>query len=401
MRYELWLGLRYLFAKRREKFISIIAVLSIGGVTLGVAALIVVLAVMSGFDHDITDKLVNTNSHLIVESPDGIADRDEVMRLVSARPHVQGVSPFVAGQAILRLPDRAFGVLLRGIDPQREVRVNQLSNYLMFGTLPLADDHIIIGTELAASLQVSVGSPLTLISPADGKTHEMKISGLFRSGMYEYDATLVAVTLARAQRLYALGDRVTGIGIKLDSLDHADAVAMDLQRALPSHLRVKTWMELNPALFGALKVEKTVMFIILSLIIVVAALNIMSMLIMIVMEKTKDIGTLRALGATRGSIAALFLSQGVVIGLIGIGLGLAGGLSLAANLNGILKWIESTTGWSLFPSTVYYLDHIPARINGGDVAAIVTAAFALAALAGTYAAARAARLSPVDALRYE
>jgi len=401
MRYELWLGLRYLFAKRREKFISIIAVLSIGGVTLGVAALIVVLAVMSGFDHDITDKLVNTNAHVVVESPEGITGRDEVMRQISARPHVVGVSPFVSGQAILRLPDRAFGVLLRGIDPQREVRVNQLSEYMVFGALPAADDQIIVGTELASSLQLAVGSPVKLISPADGKTHELRVSGIFRSGMYEYDATLVAVTLSKAQQLYGLGERVTGIGIKLDALDHADDVAADLRRGLSASLRVKTWTELNPALFGALKVEKTVMFIILSLIIVVAALNIMSMLIMIVMEKTKDIGTLRALGATRGSIAALFLSQGVVIGLIGIGLGLAAGLSLAANLNGIMKWIEQATGWALFPSTVYYLDHIPARINGNDVAAVVTAAFALAALAGTYAAARAARLSPVDALRYE
>ena len=401
MRYELWLGLRYLFAKRREKFISIIAVLSIGGVTLGVAALIVVLAVMSGFDHDITDKLVNTNAHLVVEAPEGLTDRDEVMRQISARPHVVGVSPFVSGQAILRLPDRAFGVLLRGIDPQREVRVNRFSDYLVFGTLPRADEDIIVGTELASSLRLAVGAPVKVISPADGTTHALRVSGIFRSGMYEYDATLVAVTLARAQQLYGLGDRVGGIGVKLDALDRAETVAADLRRGLRGGLRVKTWTELNPALFGALKVEKTVMFVILSLIIVVAALNILSMLIMIVMEKTKDIGTLRALGATRGSIATLFLSQGVVIGLIGIGLGLAVGLSLAANLNAIMNWIERLTGWALFPPTVYYLDHIPARINAGDVASVAAAAFALAALAGTYAAARAARLSPVDALRYE
>ncbi len=401
MRYELWLGLRYLFAKRRERFISVIAVLSIGGVALGVAALIVVLAVMSGFDHDITEKLINTNAHVIVDTPDGVSDRAELMRRVSAMPHVVGVSPFISGQAILRMPDRAFGVALRGIDVEREARVNRLGEYLIFGTMPQSDEEVVIGSELAAYLEISPGEPLQLISPADGKTHELKVSGIFRSGMYEYDATLIAVTLSRAQQLYHLGDTVTGIGVKLDALDRAPDVSQAIQRALGSGHRVKTWMELNPALFGALRVEKTVMFIILSLIIVVAALNIMSMLIMIVMEKTKDIGVLRALGATRASIATVFLSQGFVIGLIGVGLGLAVGLSLAANLDHISTWIEHATGWSLFPPTVYYLDHIPTLINARDVCSVVTATFLLATLAGTYAAIRAARLSPVEALRYE
>jgi len=401
MPYELWLGLRYLFAKRREKFISIIAVLSIGGVTLGVAALIVVLAVMSGFDHDITDKLINTNAHVIVDAPDGVSDREELMRALSAMPHVVGVSPFISGQAILRLPDRAFGVALRGIDVEREARVNRLKDYLVLGTMPSSDEDVVIGSELASSLQLKAGAPLQLISPADGATHDLRVSGVFRSGMYEYDATLIAVTLARAQRLYHLGDAVTGIGVKLDRLEQAPEAAPAIQRALGGAYQVKTWMELNPALFGALRVEKTVMFIILSLIIVVAALNITSMLTMIVMERTKDIGTLRALGATRASIAAVFLSQGFVIGLLGTGLGLAAGLALAANLDQISQWIEQATGWSLFPSTVYYLDRIPTLISARDVGSVVAATFLLSTLAGTYAAIRAARLSPVEALRYE
>lgn len=401
MRYEFWLGCRYLFAKRRERFISVIAVLSIGGVALGVAALIVVLAVMTGFDHDITDKLINTNAHLIVDSPAGIADSDEVMRKLSAMEHVIGVSPFVSGQAILRMPDRAFGVLLRGIDVDRESRVNRLGQYLVFGMMPKADDEVIAGNELAAYLRVSPGDKIELISPADGKTRPFKVCGIFRSGMYEYDSTLMATTLASAQQFYKLSGTVTGIGVKLDQLDKAPAIASSIENKLGGLYQAKTWMELNPALFGALRVEKTVMFIILSLIIVVAALNIMSMLIMIVMEKTKDIGTLRALGSTRLSIAMLFLSQGFVIGLIGVGLGLAGGLTLAWRLNDVMNWIESLTGWSLFPPSIYYLDHIPTLINAGDVASVVAATFLLATLAGTYAAIRAARLSPVEALRYE
>ena len=402
MRYELWLGLRYLFTKRRERFISIIATLSIGGVALGVAALIVVLAVMSGFDHDITDKLVGTNAHIIVEGADGIRDPESLIRRLSAVEHVVGVSPYVSGQAILRLPDRAFGVLVRGIDIQREPRVNQLANYLVFGRLPETDGDVVIGSELATLMGAGLGAPLRLISPADGSTHEFRVSGIFRSGMYEYDASLVAVTLRKAQALYRLpADHVSGIGVKLDRLERAPDIERAMQDAIGDPYTVKTWMALNPALFGALRVEKTVMFIILTLIVVVAALNITSMLIMIVMEKTKDIGILRSLGATRGSIAMLFLSQAAAVGILGISLGLAGGVALASNLNAVAKWLEQTTGLTLFPPTVYYLDHIPAQVNVPDVVAVVGATFLLAMLAGTYAAVRAARLSPVDALRYE
>ena len=401
MRYELWLGLRYLFAKRRERFISLIAGFSIGGVALGVAALIVVLAVMSGFDHDITDKLVGTNAHLTIEGPDGIHDPEAIIRRVSGTEHVVGVSPYISGQAILRLPDRAFGVLVRGIDTKRESRVNRLTEYVVFGHLPKNDDEVLVGTELAAFIGAGLGAKLRLISPADGETHEMKISGIFRSGMYEYDANLLAMNLKKAQSFFKLGDRVSGIGVKLDKLELAPEVEQALQEQAGPSFDVKTWQEMNPALFGALKVEKTVMFIILTLIIVVAALNITSMLIMIVMEKTKDIGILRSLGATRGSVALLFLWQGCAIGAFGISLGLAGGMALAKNLNAVAKWLDATWGISVFPPTVYYLDHIPAQVNSHDVFAVVSSAFLLSVLAGTYAAIRAAALPPVEALRYE
>ena len=401
MRYELWLGIRYLFAKRRERFISIIALLSIGGVTLGVAALITVLAVMSGFDYDIKDKLVGTNAHLIVDAPGGVRDIDETLRRLTAMDHVVGVSPFISGQAIVRMPQQAFGVLLRGIDVEREARVNRLADYVVAGRLPRADDEVAIGTELSASIGSGVGSPLRLISPADGTLHELKVSGLFRSGMFEYDSNLIAVTIPLAQELYHLRETVSGIGVKLDRLDRSEEMKPQVERVVGPGYEVKTWTELNPALFGALRVEKTVMFVILTLIIVVAALNIMSMLIMIVMEKTKDIGILRALGATRASIATLFLSQGCLIGLIGVCLGLAGGVALTRNLNNVSDWLEATFGWSLFPPSVYYLDRIPAQINPSDVLTVLGATFLLTVLAGTYAAVRAARLSPVDALRYE
>jgi len=402
MRYELWLGVRYLFAKRREQFISIIAALSIGGVALGVAALIVVLSVMSGFDHDMTEKLISINAHVIVDAPQGLERSDEVMREISAMDHVVGVSPFVSGQAILQLPSKAFfGVLVRGIDVARDARVSQLANYLVIGRLPATNEEAVIGTELSAALQVGPGDRLKLISPADGKPHELQISGIFRSGMYEYDISLVGVTLARAQSIYGLKNAVSGVGVKLDAVERSPDMQRLIERQLGPAYTVKTWMELNPALFGALRVEKVVMFVILALIIVVAALNIVSMLIMIVMEKTKDIGILRTLGATGGSVALLFLFQGCIIGFVGICLGLAGGVALAQHLNAVVAWIERTFHVALFPPTVYYLDHIPTQINGPDVVRVALAAFLLAMLAGTYAAIRAARLSPVDALRYE
>ncbi len=401
MRYEFWLGCRYLFAKRRERFISAIAVLSIGGVTLGVAALLVVLAVMSGFDHDITDKLINTNAQIIIDTPTGVADFEQVIQTVSSIEHVVGATPFVTGQAVVRLSDRAFGILVRGVDVAREQKVNRLKDYIVFGKLPENDQQIAIGNELASTLKLGPGDTLKLISPADGKTYELEVSGIFRSGMYEVDATLGVVSLTKAQQLYHLNQTVTGIGLRLDQVSLAPKLALIIEQKLGGEYHAVTWQELNPALFGALRVEKTVMFVILSLIILVAALNIMSMLIMVVMEKTKDIGTLRAIGATRGSVATVFFSQGIMIGLIGISLGLAGGLFLTRNLNNISNWLERVFGWSLFPPSIYYLDHIPARTEMSDLVAVAIAAFCMTALAGTYAAIRAASLEPVEALRYE
>src|SRR3989338_1106109 len=373
MRYEFWLGLRYLFAKRREQFISIIAALSIGGVALGVAAVITVLAVMSGFDHDITDKLVSINAHLVVDTPEGVRDADELMRRLSAMEQVAGVGPFVTGQAILRLPNQAFGVLVRGIDPERDARTSRLNDFLVIGHLPQTDDEAVIGTELSAYLGVSRGDQLKLISPADGKTSEVVISGIFHSGMYEYDANLLGLTIPRAQELSHLDGVVRGLGVKLNRLEDAEAVKARIEAQAGPAYNVRTWMELNPALFGALRVEKVVMFVILTLIVVVAALNIVSMLIMIVMEKTKDIGILRVLGATNGSIVLLFLSQGCMVGFLGIALGLAGGIGLALNLNSVATWLERTFGVSLFPPSVYYLDHIPTQIHGPDVARVIDA----------------------------
>ncbi len=402
MRYELWLSLRYLLARRRERFVSLIGLLSVGGVALGVMVLLVVLAVMSGFDHDLQDKLVGTNAHLSVLSEQDLSENVEpLLRTIAATAHVVGASPFLMGQAILRRPDQAFGVAVRGLDVQRETRVSQLQAYLILGHLPQRDDEVIVGVELARAIGAGVGKPLQLISPADGSRHDLVVSGVFRSGMYEYDAGLLGVTIPRAQALFGRPKMVTGIAVRVDDLERAGEVQQALAARLGPPYIVKTWMELNPALFGALRMEKIVMFIIVTLIVAVAALNIVSMLILIVTEKTKDIGILRSLGATRWSVASLFLYQGCLVGVGGTSVGVAAGLLLTTNLNALANWLERTFGIAVFPSNIYYLDHIPTQINRGDLCLVVGAALVLALLAGGYPAMRAARLAPVDALRYE
>ena len=356
---------------------------------------------MTGFDHDITEKLIGTNSHLIVEAPGGLRDAGDVMRRLSAMEHVIGVAPFVSGQAIAQAEDQTLGVVARGIDPQREGRVSRLPDYVIQGHLPSRDDEVAVGTELRAALRLNIGSRLRLVSPADGAIHELTVGGLFHSGLYDFDLMVVVLTIPKAQQIQRLPQVVSGLSVATDHFEQSPRIARAMQQSLGPGYRISTWMERFSALYGALRVEKTVMFVILTLIVVVAALQIMSMLIMIVMEKTKDIGVLRALGATRGSIAMLFFSQGCTIGVIGACLGMGLGMALTSHLNDLLRWIDRTFGVALFPPSIYYLDHIPTLIKAGDVAAIVAATLVLTMLAGTYAAIRAARLAPVEALRYE
>ena len=394
MRYELWLSLRYLLAKRRERFISIIAVLSIGGVALGVMALLVVLSVMSGFDYDLKEKLVGANAHLSVQSASGISDVETVIRTIAASEHVDGVAPFVTGQAIVRLPQRAFGVLVRGLDVSREVRVSKLREYLVLGHLPQADDEAVVGTEFARFVGVGPGDRVQLISPADGRMHELTVSGLFRSGMYEYDAGLIGVTIPRAQTLFGLPEgTVSGVAVRLDALERAEQVKRQLAAKLEGPYEVKTWMELNQTLFDALKLEKMTMSVILTLIVLVAAVNIVSTLIMMVIEKTRDIGILKSIGASNRSVRAIFVWQGMVIGGAGTLLGLAGAWGLV--------WLLDTYQFIRLPSTIYYLDHLPVRIEWADWMVTAAAAAMISLLSTVYPARQAARLAPVEALRYE
>ena len=393
MRYELWLSIRYLLARRRERFVSVIAVLSIGGVALGVMALLVVLAVMSGFDHDLKEKLVGTNAHLTVEAPSGLSNPEEVMRAIASTEHVVGVSPFVVGQVILRRPDRAFGVFVRGLDVQREAQVSHLPDYLVLGHLPQDDREAIIGIELARYIGVGPGESVRLLSPADGKSHDVVISGIFRSGMYEYDANLLGLTLVKAQQLFGLTDRISGLAVRLDAIERTDGVKARLASQLGGSYVVKTWMEQNQTLFDALKLEKLTMFVILTLIVLVAAANIVSTLIMMVIEKTRDIGILKSVGASNRSVRWVFTWQGLVIGSVGTLVGVLGAWGLI--------WLIDTYHFIKLPSTIYYLDHLPVRIEWSDWWWTIGAAMIISLVATVYPARQAARLTPVEALRYE
>ena len=393
MRYELWMSWRYLWAKRQPRLALMGSLIAMGGVALGVAALIIVLAVMSGFDHHLTEKLIGTNAHLIVEGPSGIHDVPSVMAQIRQQPHVVGATPFVAGQAILRAGDRALGVAIRGIDPATEAQATRLQQYVERGRFAIDDRQVLLGRELAQALGVRVGDEVGLIAPSDGKLYPLQVGGIFYSGMYEYDATLVGVTIPLAQRLIRLDGVVTGIGVRVDALARVSEVGEALERALPPGLWVRTWMSMNATLFSALKLEKTVMFLILALIVLVAATNITSTLTMMVTERTKDIGILKAVGATNLSIGGLFTLQGLLVGCLGTLVGVLAG--------GGICWFLARYPIIQLPSNVYYIDRLPVRLEWQDSAAIMAAALVISVAATLYPAWQASRLQPVAALRYE
>ena len=393
MRYEVWLGWRYLCSQRREKFISLIAVLSVLGVALGVAALIIVLAVMSGFDADLQSKIVGANAHLTIEGAGGIRQPAALAERVARLPHVTGASPYITGQVILRTFDRALGVVARGVEPSTETRVSNLAQYVREGAFTLDNNSVVLGRELAGSLGLRLGDTVTLLGPGDTHPYNLRITGLFTSGMYEYDAGFVFIHLPVAQQLFSLPGQATGIGVRTDALDRVNVVADGVARAVGPALRVRTWMELNRALFDALKLEKTVMFVILTLIVLVAAANIVSTLIMIVMEKMKDIGILQAVGASAASIRRIFTWEGLFIGGAGTLLGFTLGLGIC--------WALATYKFIHLPSSVYYIDTLPVRIEWRDTLAITGAALLISLTATIYPAWQASRLRPVEALRYE
>lgn len=394
MNYEWWISWRYLLTKRKERFISLISLISILGVAVGVMALIVVISVMNGFDNDLRDKIIGANAHLLIEKEGGIRDSDGLIRQISRVEGVVACSPYINGQAMLRAKDRVVGVTAKGIDPQRELQVSRIGKYLISGDLSFSDkETIVIGKELANNFGLDLKSRVYLVSPVSGLSFPLRVCGIFNSGMYEFDANLVFLDLKEAENIFGAAGMVSGIEVKIKDLYSAPKIKRVIQDILGFPYMVRTWMELNKNLFSALKLEKTTMFIILALIVLVACFNIVSTLIMMVIEKCKDIGILKSIGATNRSIKKIFTWEGLTIGLVGTALGTILGLSLCY----ILKRYQ----FIKLPPDIYYIDRLPVEVQWQDTAIIVLASIVISLLSTLYPAWQAARLDPVEALRYE
>ena len=391
--WEFFVSWRYLIARRKERFISLISIISILGIAVGVMALIVVIAVMNGFDQELRNKIVSINPHIIVEKQGGIENPQELITLLNKREEVQGASEFINAQALLKSEDEVTGVLLRGVDPEKEAQVSGFDEYITAGSMRLEDDEIIIGSELAKRFYIAIGDEISIISSHRNKGTTLEVVGIFSSGMYEYDINLVVTNIKTAQYIFGLKDMVGGIGVRLDNLYDAKSVRMSLQEELGFSYWVRDWISLNRNLFSALRLEKIAMFVIVTLIVVVACFNIAGTLIMMVMEKTKDIGILKAIGATNRSIKKIFTIEGAIIGTIGTTLGVAMGF--------LLCYLLDTYEFIHLPSDIYYLEKLPVKMSPVDSLVIVASALVISLFATVYPARQAASLKPAESLRYE
>ncbi|MBI5286917.1 MAG: lipoprotein-releasing ABC transporter permease subunit [Deltaproteobacteria bacterium] len=413
MSYELFIGLRYLKAKRKYTFISIITFISILGVMVGVTALIVVLSVMTGFEEDLRNKILGVNAHLVVlELGKGMRDYRNVAERVKGVEGVMASTPFIYQQAMLSSEGGVMGMVLRGVDlatigkvtvlPQKIIQgeVNGLS--VPMGETPDAPlPGIIIGKELSRNLGIALQDEVNIISPLGSMTPigvvprmaRFRVVGIFDLGMYEYDSSMAFISIENAQRFFKMGDVVTGLEVRIKDIYKAEEVKERLQKVLGAPYWVRTWMDMNKNLFSALKLEKVAMFIILVLIILVAAFNIVSTLIMVVMEKGKDIAILKSMGATSGGIMRIFMIEGLVIGVAGTILGLFGGLGLCE----LLKRYQ----FIKLPSDIYYISTLPVKIEPLMVLVIAVASIGISLLATIYPSWQASRLDPVEAIRYE
>ena len=390
---EFFIGRRYFLTLQKERFISIISFIAGLGVAIGVMALIVVIAVMAGFDNDLKDKIIGANPHIMIVSEDGIENFGALSQKIRAVPGVEAVAPYVGGQAYLYFKNRVLSLNVKGVEPATEERVTKVRDYLVAGTLHFPKNGIVIGQELASSLGIGLGDEVVLSSPVVGLNTSFRVSGIFHTGMYEYDLTLAFLSLSDAQEFFGIGHMVTQAGVKLADPYLAPKVKKALVRTLPPELHIRTWTDINKNFFAALALEKLTMFVILTLIVLVACFNIISTLIVMVVEKTKDIGILKAVGVRTGSIRQIFMWGGFIIGLGGTLFGIIGGTVLCL----LLKKYQ----FIQLPKDIYYIDRLPVALRWQDVGLIAVCALFISFLSTVYPAAKASRLHPVEALRYE
>jgi lipoprotein-releasing system permease protein len=411
--FELFVGLRYTRAKRRNHFISFISLVSMLGIALGIAALITVMSVMNGFEREIRTRILGVASHLQVLGIDGqLADWRKVAAEARTNPEVVGAAPFVAAQGLLSSGSQVRGVFVRGVVPALEDEVADFASHMQAGRLSdlrAGEFGIVLGSDLARGLRVQVGDRVTLIAPQGQVTpaglvprlKQFRVVGTFTVGHFEYDSGLALVRMEDAQVLYRLGDAASGVRLKLRDLYRAPRVARELERTITSRAYVTDWTQQNANYFRAIQIEKRMMFIILTLIIAVAAFNLVSTLVMVVTDKLPDIAILRTLGASPGSIMKVFMVQGTVIGVVGTMLGVALGVVLSLNIDVVVPAIERAFHFQILSREVYYISELPSQLEAKDVWMVALVALGLSFVATIYPSWRAARVNPAEALRYE
>ena len=413
MRYELEVGLRYTRARRRNRFIGVNSLVSMIGIAVGVWALIVVLSVMNGFQKEVRTRILGVVSHVQVSGLGGVLpDWRKVAEAVKRHPRVLATAPFVQGQAMLSAGRAVRGALVRGIDPALEEGVADFARHMRTGSLGAlrpGEFNVVLGGDLARALGVLPGDKVALVAPQGTVTpagviprlKQFTVAGTFEAGIVDADAGLALVHLRDAQTLYQLGEAVSGVRLKLDDLFAAREVAAELVATMPGDVYASDWTRSHANFFRAVEIEKRMMFIILGLIILVAAINIISTLVVAVTDKQADIAILRTLGAAPGSIMQIFVVQGMVIGVVGMAIGVAAGIATALNIDVIVPAIERALSIKFLSKDVYLIPELPSDLQWGDVFAVSLTALALSFLATVYPSWRAARVNPAEALRYE
>jgi len=411
--FELFVGLRYTRAKRRNHFISFISLTSMVGIALGVAALIIVLSVMNGFQQELRTRILGVASHAQITGPNNVlGDWQRLQAQLRDAEHVQATAPYIMAQGMLSYGQSVQGVIVRGISPAHETKVAELGEHMRageLGALRPGEFGIILGSDLAHALGVLVGDKVVLLAPQGQFTptgvvprlKQFRVVGLFQVGMYEYDAGLALIHMQDAATLYRMGNTVSGLRLKLDDLFLAPQVSRQIADALDGNYYVSDWTQQHANFFRAVQMEKRVMFIILALIVAVAAFNIVSTLVMAVTDKRADIAIMRTFGASPSSIMKIFIVQGALIGVIGTVAGTIMGVIIALNIDVIVPFIENVLGTKFLAKDVYYISDLPSQLLWSDVIMITLLSFVLSLLATLYPSWRAAQTNPAEALRYE